>query len=541
MNAVGVWPKTMGQGVTIGLLSTGADTNDPDYADNLAPGGYNYVDGNTDTNDTYGTGTVLTGVMAAEANNGGFVGVAPRAKVLEVKVLGPYGTLTDTAASQGITYAVGHGASVIAFPLYEIGPGTSYLPNTQTVVECRREPERRVRARLGRPRLDDAGRDERPAELQHLARRVGSCRTRSRSASEDYLNNFDQFTDSGPNVQIAAPGTSLLGDYPDNWPSGGWTSGSQSAASEVAAVAALLRSVYPTATAAQVVHAIIAGGRPLSSLQGLVSCGCMLDATGALAQLTQAMGNTAQVTYPPPAPAPTPPTPTYDNGSGAFWGDCSIPNSALNDPRANCQWYIPQTYSETGYYGGTHYGMNLTAAWPQTNGARGSGRDGRYRCGAESRFLVAARAGLELLGRRHRHDRRRLPRHLHGQPDRRAAEQRARHRRRRPGGQVDAGQGARAERGMGQHEDPRRSQLRGEHPGRAGGEHLARRPELADAGHPGAMQNAETKSVLLVFAAGNWGADHDNPAFVPTFDGTGFDNVLTVAAIDPLEHDRVLL
>ena len=30
-----------------------------------------------------------------------------------------------------------------------------------------------------------------------------------------------------------------------------------------------------------------------------------------------------------------------------------------------------------------------------------------------------------------------------------------------------------------------------------------------------AMQNAENRSVLLVFAAGNWGADHDNPAFVP--------------------------
>ena len=171
MNAVGVWAKTMGQGVTIGLLSTGADTNDPDYADNLAPGGYNFVDGNTDTNDTYGTGTVLTGVMAAEANNGGFVGVAPRAKVLQVKVLGPYGTLTDAAASQGITYAVAHGASVVAFPLYEIGPGTSYSPANPDRVELFREPERRVRARLGRPGLDDPGCHE-PDLHQRLLQRL---------------------------------------------------------------------------------------------------------------------------------------------------------------------------------------------------------------------------------------------------------------------------------------------------------------------------------------------------------------------------------
>ena len=186
------------------------------------------------------------------------------------------------------------------------------------------------------------------------------------AASMDYLNSFDQFTDWGSGVQIAAPGTSLLGDYPDNWPSGGWISGSQPAASEVAAVAALLRSAFPTATAAQVVQAILAGGRPLSSLQGKVSCGCLLNATGALSALAQITGATAVVRA-PPAPQQTPTSPTYDNGSGAFWGDCSIP-TAYNDPRAGCEWYIPATYIETGYYGGTHVGSNLAAAWQQSTG-----------------------------------------------------------------------------------------------------------------------------------------------------------------------------
>ena len=320
MNAVGVWPKTMGQGVTIGLLSTGADTNDPDYADNLAPGGYNFVDGNTDTNDTYGTGTVLTGVMAAEANNGGFVGVAPE--------------------GQG---ARGEGARAVRHA-HRFGCLAGH--------HLRRQPRRlgdRVPAVRDRPRdelpADDPDRAERAAN-QNVVFALASGDLGSTTqgvtngtpsyiispdgsqlpntitaASEDYLNNFDQFTDSGPNVQIAAPGTSLLGDYPDNWPSGGWTSGSQSAASEVAAVAALLRSVYPSATAAQVVQAIIAGGRPLPSLQGVVSCGCMLDASGALAQLTQAMGTRRRSTYQPPAPAADPdrrrPTTTARARSGA--------------------------------------------------------------------------------------------------------------------------------------------------------------------------------------------------------------------------------
>jgi subtilisin family serine protease len=529
MNAVGVWSKTMGQGVTIGLLSTGADTNDPDYADNLAPGGYNYVDGNTDTNDTYGTGTVLTGVMAAEANNGGFVGVAPKAKVLEVKVLGPYGTLTDSAASQGITYAVSHGASVIAFPLYEIGPGTSYLPTTQTTLSDPANQNVVFALASGDLGSTTAGVTNGPPN-DNISPDGSKLPNTITVASEDYLNNFDQFTDSGPNVQIVAPGTSLLGDYPDNWPSGGWISGSQSAASEVAAVAALLRSVYPTATATQVVQAIIAGGRPLSSLQGLVSCSCMLDASGALAQLTQTMGSATQVTYQAPASALTPTSPTYDNGSGAFWGDCSIPNTGLTDPRANCQWYVPQTYNETGYYGGTHYGMNLAAVWPQTTGvgvqvatvdtgaapnpdfssqlvpgynfwdSNGDTTDVVYH-GTYTASLIAAQPnnGLGIAG-------------------------------------VAPGATLMPVKVLGPNEEWDNTKIL------TGLNYAVNTPgvkavniSLAGLNSPmpgiqNAMQNAQNKSVLLVFAAGNWGADHDNPAYAPTFDGTGFDNVLTVAA-----------
>ncbi|HXY80011.1 MAG TPA: S8 family serine peptidase, partial [Gaiellaceae bacterium] len=527
MDAVGAWQTTMGQGVTIGLLSSGADTNDPDYADNLASGGYNFVDGDTDTNDTYGTGTVLTGIMAAEPDNGGFVGVAPASKVLEVKVLGPYGTLTDSAVSQGITYAVGHGASVIAFPLYEIGASSGYLPLTQAALNA--TANQNVVVALASGDLGSSTQGVQNGTPGYLISPDGSKLSNTITvASEDYLNNFDQFTDSGAGVQIAAPGTSLFGDYPDNWPSGGWISGSESAAGEVAAVAALLRSAFPTATATQVVQAILSGGRPLPSLQGMVSCGCMLSASGAMSALAQVM-HVAPVVHTPPASQPTPTSPTYDNGSGAFWGDCSIP-TAFNDPRADCEWYIPATYSETGYYGGTHDGIDLTDAWKQTTGAgvevatvdtgaapnpdfasqlvpgwnfwdgNSDTTDVVYH-GTYTASLIAAQPNnsMGIVG---------------AAPDATLMPVKV----------------------LGPNEEWVNSNIV------AGVNYAVNSPgvravniSLAGLNSPvpgiqDAMQNAENKSVLLVFAAGNWGADHDNPQYVPSFDGTGFDNVLTVAA-----------
>ena len=527
MDAVGAWQTTMGQGVTIGLLSSGADTNDPDYAGNLASGGYNFVDGNADANDTYGTGTVLTGVMAAEPDNGGFVGVAPESKVLEVKVLGPYGTLTDSAASQGISYAVGHGASVIAFPLYEIGPATSYLPLTQAALNA--TASKNVVVALASGDLGSTTQGVQNGTPGYLISPDGSQLSNTITvASEDYLNNFDQFTDWGTGVQIAAPGTSLLGDYPDNWPSGGWISGSEPASSEVAAVAALLRSAFPTATATQVVQAILAGGRQLPALQGKVSCGCMLNASGALSALAQTM-KVAPVVHAPPPPQPTPTSPTYDNGSGAFWGDCSIPTT-FNDPRAGCEWYIPATYTETGYYGGNHVGINLTGAWQQSTGAGVKVATVDTGAAPNPDFLSQLVPGWNFWdGNADTTD---VVYHgtytaslIAAQPNNSL-------------GIVGAAPGATLMpvKVLGPNEEWDTSKV-------VAGVNYAvnsvgvRAVNISLAGLnspvPGvqdAMQNAENRSVLLVFAAGNWGADHDNPQFVPSFDGTGFDNVLTVAA-----------
>jgi serine protease len=70
-------------------------------------------------NDDYGHGTHVTGTIAENTNNGyGTAGIAPKAKIMPIKVCGPipgttgYGCPDDKLA-QGVEYAVQNGAAVI--------------------------------------------------------------------------------------------------------------------------------------------------------------------------------------------------------------------------------------------------------------------------------------------------------------------------------------------------------------------------------------------------------------------------------------------
>lgn len=73
----------MGQGIRIGVVDSGVAPH-PDLVQNLLPG-YNYVDSNRNTADTYGHGTFVCGILAAQENHQGIVGVAPLAKLVPLK------------------------------------------------------------------------------------------------------------------------------------------------------------------------------------------------------------------------------------------------------------------------------------------------------------------------------------------------------------------------------------------------------------------------------------------------------------------------
>lgn len=121
IRATEAWMVATGNGVTLAVVDTGVDLNHPDLAANVdVDRDADFVDGKTDADgaqDTAGHGTHVAGIAAAVTNNGvGVAGVAPKARILPVRVLGPGENRTGRIAA-GIRYAADQGAQVVNLSL----------------------------------------------------------------------------------------------------------------------------------------------------------------------------------------------------------------------------------------------------------------------------------------------------------------------------------------------------------------------------------------------------------------------------------------
>ena len=111
------WQITSGnQDILIAVLDTGIDSQHEDLADKVVAN-VNLTDSPT-TDDRYGHGTHIAGIIAANANNSfGIAGMSPNCRLLNVKVADDDGRGNSSVVARGIVWAVDNGAKVINMSL----------------------------------------------------------------------------------------------------------------------------------------------------------------------------------------------------------------------------------------------------------------------------------------------------------------------------------------------------------------------------------------------------------------------------------------
>ncbi|MCD6544449.1 MAG: S8 family peptidase [Flavobacteriaceae bacterium] len=217
--------------------------------------GNKYVIGSKDI-ETHGTH--VSGIICAERNNGaGMNGVAHNVALMSIRAV-PSGDEYDKDVALGIRYAVDNGAKVINMSL-----GKSYSPHRAWVFDAIKYAESKdvllVHA-AGNDHKDIDVEDNFPNDSKDKIREfadnlltVGSI---TRNFDERIVSSFSNY--GKKNVDIFAPGSEIYSTFPKDIYK--LSQGTSMASPEVAGVAALIRSYYPSLTASQVKHIIIDSG-----------------------------------------------------------------------------------------------------------------------------------------------------------------------------------------------------------------------------------------------------------------------------------------
>ncbi|OGD26395.1 MAG: hypothetical protein A2Y56_12220 [Candidatus Aminicenantes bacterium RBG_13_63_10] len=246
IKATAAWEETKGDpDVIIAVLDTGVDLLHPDLIRKLSSSGRDFVNDDFDASDDHGHGTFIAGLAAAETDNGqGIAGVAWNCSILPVKVLDANGEGAYSTIAQGITWAALNGARVINLSL-------GYTENSQTLRDA-------VKYAYDQGVVLCAGAGNTGSAVEYPAAYDDYCLA---VAATDYNDTRPAWSNYGPEVDVAAPGVSILSTYPRGYfgPGSmdyGYADGTSAAAAHVSGLAALIVSLKPFLTPAQVMNII---------------------------------------------------------------------------------------------------------------------------------------------------------------------------------------------------------------------------------------------------------------------------------------------
>lgn len=265
----------------------GSDNDGNGYPDDYA--GWDFYNGDAYPIDDHGHGTHVAGLAAST-----FMGVAPRAKILPIKVLGSDGRGDLGTIAAGILYAVDRGVDIINMSLGGESGGviTDDIRQMINTAAIARQNNILIIAAAGNGGADGFGdcNDNRPVYPANI--------DEDNVVAVASVNRYNRLTDysnfGGATVDIAAPG----GDYytgglsstglPDCWGpcQQGETPyvyqmGTSMAAPVVAGVAALIKTKFPNYNYQQIRDALLRG-KVVDELSGLIKSESVVNVRRAL-------------------------------------------------------------------------------------------------------------------------------------------------------------------------------------------------------------------------------------------------------------------
>ncbi|MDC2958764.1 S8 family serine peptidase [Streptomyces gilvifuscus] len=238
-----VWKTSQGAGVTVAVVDSGVDAAHPDLTGQVLPG-KDFTGAGTPHRDTEGHGTAMASLIAGHGhganNSAGVMGLAPKAKILPVRVDLAGSKFVTASLASGIRYAVDQGASVINLSL---GDDNSY-PGSKAAkaVAYAEAHDVVVVAATG----NDAGTVSYPAALPGVVA----------VTAVDQGLKFWSSSNTG-NVTVAAPGVEVAQADPTTKSGYAVADGTSGSSAYVSAIVALLRSKYPDLTAGQIINRLV--------------------------------------------------------------------------------------------------------------------------------------------------------------------------------------------------------------------------------------------------------------------------------------------
>ncbi len=252
VNAVG----NTGKGVKVGILDTGIDYNHEDLKGNYR-GGYNFVGNNNDPIDDNGHGTHVAGIIGAEDNDIGVVGVAHQAYLYSVKVLAYDSTGSASDIVSGLEWSVDNNMQVINMSL---GSDDNSISVSRAIDNTFNAGVLIIAAAGNSGNASGSGDNiDYPARYSSVVS-VGAT---------DINDNRARFSSTGPSLELSAPGDHVLSTL--NWNKYGVLSGTSMACPHVTGVAALVMSAEPGITNSRVRIRMQTAAQSISNFTGKFS------------------------------------------------------------------------------------------------------------------------------------------------------------------------------------------------------------------------------------------------------------------------------